>query len=291
MSALCAGFARTGAAACWRRFLHGALDRALALLIAAFAPLAAADTTIRVGGTGSGLGTMQRLAEAYARKEPSSRMVIVPNLGSSGGVKALLAGVVDLAVISRAPKAEELAGGLIAYEYGRTPFVFVTHSKSDASSISLRAAAEYFSGRAAQWPDGVPVRLVLRPASDGDTALQAAFSPAMAEAIKLAHARPGMVIANTDQDAADEAARLPGSLANAALALLLSEERRLRILALDGVSPSVNALADGTYPHHKRLFLLWRRDGQSTTAQRFVDFVRSDEGRQLLGKLGHWVPR
>ena len=253
--------------------------------------LPAAAETIKLGGTGSGLGTMQQLAEAYARKDPSTQVVIVPNLGSSGGVKALLAGAVDLAVISRAPKNTELAGGLVAYEYGRSPFVFVSHAKTSSDGISRRAAADYFSGRVANWPDGSPVRVVLRPTSDGDTELQAAFSPDMPAAVKAAHARPGMVIANTDQEAADETARLPGSLGTNTLALLYSEDRRLRVLALDGVVPSVKSLADGTYPHHKPLYLLHRGNSVSPTALRFIDFVRSDEGRALLAKLGHWVPR
>jgi phosphate transport system substrate-binding protein len=260
------------------------------LLAAALTTLPAAAEPIRLGGTGSGLGTMQRLAEAYARKDPSVRIVVVPNLGSSGGIKALQAGAVELAVTSRAPKTEELASGLQAFEYGRSPFVFVTNGRSSGNTISRHLAAQYFSGRISQWPDGTPVRLVLRPATDGDTALQEAFSAEMAEAVKAAHARPGMVIANTDQDAADEAQRLPGSLATNTLALLLSEQRHLRVLTLDGIVPSVKTLADGAYPYHKPLYLVRRAADAPPDVQRFIDFVRSGEGRALLEKLGHWVP-
>ncbi|HEX6362947.1 MAG TPA: substrate-binding domain-containing protein, partial [Albitalea sp.] len=99
---------------------------ALALLAAALLLPAAAADPVRLGGTGAALGTMAALARAYAQVEPSFRLHVVPNLGSSGGLKALAAGSIHIAVSGRAPKPEESAAGLRAVEYGRTAFVLAT---------------------------------------------------------------------------------------------------------------------------------------------------------------------
>ena len=82
------------------------------------------------------------------------------------------------------------------------------------------------------------------------------------------------MVASTDQDAADEAERLPGSLAANTLALVLSEKRPLNVLALDGVTPSVKALVQGQYPHFKSLFIVTRPDA-AASVNRFIAFVKS----------------
>ena len=244
--------------------------------------------TVRLGGTGSAIGTMQRLGQAYQKLDPSFTLEIVPNLGSTGGVKALRSGATQLAAISRPLKAEEAAAGLQGVDYGRTPFVLVT-SKPGLQGLSLREATEIYAGRRTQWADGAPVRLVLRPASDGDTALLASFSDDIKSALALAMGREGMVTGMTDQEAVDAVERLPGGLGTASLALLLSERRLATPLALDGVQPTLANLASGRYRHAKTMTLVLRADATPAT-RKFVEFIASEPGRKLLGELGHLPP-
>ena len=244
---------------------------------------------LRLGGTGSAIGTMRLLGEALAKQDKSFQYTVVPNLGSSGGLRALQGGAIDIALISRPLKPDEMAAGLVTYEYGRSPFVIVTN-KPGVRNLTAAAIADYLSGRSAFWPDGAPVRVVMRLASDGDNGYIAALSPLIADALALAHQRPGMVMATTDQEAADEAERLPGSLAFTTLALIHSEQRPLQVVAFDGVAPTVRALAEGRYPHAKPLSII-TRGAPSGAAARFVEFIKSPAGRALLKANGHFVPR
>jgi phosphate transport system substrate-binding protein len=266
--------------------------RLLRLLLAAYAVMFGTPVlaeSIRVGGTGSAIGTMRLLADAYLRKDSQVRLTVVPNLGSTGGLRALQAGAIDIAVISRLAKPEELGHALVAYEYGRSPFVLVSKD-AKVRGLSLDNVADMIRSPTSQWPDGTPVRLVLRPVSDHDSALFASFSPQIADALRQARAREGLVVAASDQDAADAAERLSGALATNTLALVLSEKRRLHVLALDGVMPSVQALADARYPFFKPLSLVTRADA-TAPVQRFVAFVKSAEGRAILEANGHLVAR
>ncbi len=243
---------------------------------------------LRIGGTGSALGTVRLLADALARQDASQAgMTVVPNLGSTGGLRALAAGALDIALISRPLKPEEAAAGLVVFEYGRSPFVFVTN-KTGVKSITPSTAADFLSGRTPTWPDGQPVRVVLRPATDGDNIYLASFSPDIAAALKIAHQRPGMVVAATDQDAAEAAERLPGSLALNTLALLLSEERKLNVIDFNGVAPTVKALADGSYPYFKPLLMV-TRGAPGGAALRLIEFAKSPRGRAILQANGHFV--
>ena len=258
---------------------------ALCSLVFALAlPTPALADTVRLGGTGAALGTMTLLAQAYKKIDPLFQLEIVPNLGSSGGIKALGAGATQIAVASRAIKAEELAAGLHAVEYGRTAFVLAT-AKADVQALTLAQIADLYAGRQTRWGDGQPVRLVLRPASDADTPLLASFSPGVKVALTTAMAREGMVTAMTDQDSADAIERLPGGIGSSSLALLMSEHRRARALPIDGIAPTVANVASGRYPYVKPLYLLYK-DGAPPSALRFIAFVGSEAGRRILTAAG-----
>lgn len=257
----------------------------LAVVLGALvAPIVHAET-IRMGGTGAAIGTFQALAEEYKKVDPSFRLDILPNLGSSGGIKALLGGAVQIAATSRPVKSEEQAKGARSIEYGRTAFVLAT-TKAGVDGLSTRDIAELYAGRHATWPDGQPVRLVLRPASDGDWAMLAEFSPAIKAGLEQAMAREGMVVGMTDQEAVDAIERLPGGLGTASIALLVSESRRARPLAIDGVAPTLENLASGRYRHVKNMYLVLRDDAPPA-AVKFAEFIRSEAGQRVLVKTGH----
>lgn len=256
-----------------------------ALLCTVLVPGAAFAETLRMGGTGGAIGTMLALAEAYRKKAPSFQLNIVPNLGSNGGIKAVTAGAIDFAVIGRELKAEERATGLSGVPYGQTPLLVVTN-KAGVKSVSRAQLAHMIGSPDAKWADGTAVRFILRPQSDAENVRLGEFSPEIKQALNAAHARPGMIRAATDQESADQSERLPGSLGTTSLALLRSEKRSLHVLNIDGVAPSVENLRSGDYPYGKP-FVLVTNGTPSAVTQKFIDFVVSDEGRELLVRLGH----
>ena len=130
--------------------------------------------------------------------------------------------------------------------------------------------------------------MVLRPAADAETVVLGEFSPEIKHALAAAHARPGMVRAATDQESADQSERLAGSLGTSSLALVRSEKRPLQIIEIDGVQPTPESVARGTYPYAKT-FVLVTKGTPAPTTQRFFDFIASDEGREVLVRLGHLV--
>ena len=153
-----------------------ALAIALTLLLAVPVHGTAADE-IKIGGTGAGLGTMRLLADAFARQVPEVNVSVPPSLGSSGGIRAVVGGALDIAVSSRPLKEDERKLGATEIEYGRTPFVFAVASKSKVTAITNGQLADIYAGRLVNWPDGTRIRLVLRPAGESDTAQVKSMSP------------------------------------------------------------------------------------------------------------------
>lgn len=243
---------------------------------------------LRIGGTGTALGSMQQLGLAWSKTRPDTQVTVLRSLGSGGGIKAVLSGSVELAVSSRPLKEAEMAQGARQVEYGRTPFVFAVHSGSKVSSVSTRELADIYAGRTERWPDGTRIRLVLRPAGDTDSETIKTISPEVRAAKEAAEQRKGMAFAVTDQEAADNLEKIPGAFGPSTLSLILSEKRPLKALRFNDVEPSAKNTDNGSYPLFKRLYLI-TGPKSPPAAQEFVTFVQSPRGREILLRTGHSV--
>ena len=243
---------------------------------------------IRIGGTGSALATMQLLGEAYARTRPGTQINVLPSLGSGGGIKAVLAGVIQIAVTSRPLKDAELKAGAVEIEYGRTPFIFATAVTNRTASLTLQELADIYAGKTARWPDGTPIRLVLRPVGDSDSDMIKSMSAALRDGLIAAEQRKGMAFAVTDQDAADMLEKVRGALGPFTLAQLLTEQRKLKALRVNNVEPGAQSIADGSYPYFKQLFMVTTAKTPAA-ARQFMAFVQSASSRELLLRNGYWV--
>lgn len=250
---------------------------------------ASAAERIRIGGTGSALGTMRILAAEFGKRNPGVEVTIEPSLGSGGGVRAVLDGAIELAVTSRPLNDRERKLGAVEVECARTPFVFAVSRASKVTSITAPELAAIYAGTLATWPDGTPIRVVLRPEGDIDTEIIKGISPEVHRGTLAANARAGTQVAVTDQNAAADIERIPGAIGPTTLAVIVSEMRALRALEFDGIQPSTINAASGQYPYHKRLYMVIGPQ-HATAVERFIAFVQSADGQATLKKNGLWIP-
>lgn len=251
---------------------------------------AVAADALKIGGTGSALGVAGLLARGFIAQHPEVEVIFVPNLGSAGGMRALAGGAVNLALLSRAMSESERRPGFAEIEFARTPFVFAVSAKSTLDSVTLAQLADIYGGKMTQWADGTPVRVVLRPQSDIDTAMVKNLSPAIGLGLAAADKRPGVRYSVTDQDAAQDIETIRGAIGPTTLALIVSEKRALRALQLDGKNPTLVNAVSGAYPHYKRLFFVVRAD-RPAVVEAFIAFVQSSAGRKILAGNGCLIAR
>lgn len=261
---------------------------AASFAIAAISPrtILAQQTVLRIGGTGMALGTMRQIAQAYAAAQPSVTVQVLPSLGTSGGLAAVAAGAIELALSARALTDAELTKGLHSFAYARTPIAFVTHPAVVVSAVSLTDVARILAGQMQIWPDGTPIRLVRREPSDADWTLLRGLSPDMADAVRIALGRPGLLTVATDQENADALERLSGSFGAMSIGQLHAENRYVTPMVLDGAAPTVDALASGEYPLSRTLHIVWRGQ-QDPAVAGLLTYLRSAPGSELLVRLGH----
>jgi phosphate transport system substrate-binding protein len=249
--------------------------------VVAFAAPAAAQP-LRLGGTGGGMGMVQRVADAYA--ETGTRIEVIPGLGSSGAINAVADGAIELAITSRRLKPAEEERGLKAVLFARTPVVWVT---SHPAPPGIRSAEipGIFAATSPKWPDGSPIRVILRTPSDTDVAIVEGYFPGLAEAFMEARRRPEIPVTATDQDNTAAAEQLAGSFVHSGLSQIVTEKSNLRVLSLDGVRPTLENFESGAYPYEKPFYMVYAADSAEAVA-RLLEFLRSEPGRTLLRDAG-----
>jgi phosphate transport system substrate-binding protein len=252
-------------------------------------PLVLGEEVLKMGGTGCALGTMDLVGRAFRKSHPGIKVVVITqSLGSAGGIKAVSKGAIDIGLSARALKDEEIKLGLSLMEYARTPFIFVTKKDVNISALNTVETVNIFRGDTKTWPDGKRVRLIVRPSTELDTMLVKQISPEMSNAVDIALSHKGSLTAMTDQDCLDLIEKTPGGFGFATLTQVLSENRQLKVLLFNGLTPSSKALADGSYPFYKTLYFVTKTE-PSVRVRKFIDVVRSPEGRKVLEETGNLV--
>jgi len=258
---------------------------AVACALAAGPSRGTAIENVRINGSGSSLDFMRPLLEAYLASSPGVVCEVKPPLGSSGAMKALVAGAIDLAVIGRDVLPEEEAQGARGVTYGASPLLIVTHLGVGVENLSTKEFEEIYAGRRAQWPGGEAIRVVLRPVNETNTKILLRLSPVMAAADALARRLPWAVVAVTDPEANQAVATTPGAIGVATLTSLLVERPAVRGVRLDGVQGSTAALAAGRYPLSKKVVFV-TTSRTPPAARALVEFARSARGRAIAEKVG-----
>jgi phosphate transport system substrate-binding protein len=234
-----------------------------------------------LGGTGAGMAPLRKVLEGSA----SPVAQFVPNLGSGGGLKALAAGALDIAVSARRINDAERAQGMVERELFRTPFIWATHAGTPLKALTLAMLADFYAAKVIEWPDGRVVRLVLRPESDSDTQMVKSINADLSAAISAAGQRQGMRVAMTDDDAAADIERIDGAIGATTLAMITAQQRKVQVPTLGGVAPTVANLASGRYPHFKSIYLVTRGPATAEISATLAQ-LHSKNGAAALAQVG-----
>ncbi len=240
-----------------------------------------------IAGTGSSIGVMKRMAADFQQRHPDVTVSILPSIGSTGGIKAVTEGKIDIGLSSRSLKPKEGIPGIIEEAYGRTAFIFGVQESNPIEGLSLTEIEEIYARKRTAWSDGRPIRMILRPLSDSYSALLASINPGMKSAYQLAHSIPGVFVGITDRDAALQIEKTPGSFGTTSAAIVAAERLKIKALSVDGVSPTLPNVSSGNYPYAMTMSVVYKTDKYMGAVKDFIDFVFSNDGRQLLSANGH----
>ncbi len=272
----------------WRRVSQYLLLSAFVMSCGSGAGLASEKTSLNIGGDGNSLSTMRLLAAAFDDANPDITVNVLTSLWSTGGIKAAAAGAIDIGTSARPLSEVERSQGITEFKYGRTPLVFVVPRATRASEVTTAQLVDIYYGKMTAWPSGDRIRLITRQASENDSVTIARLSEQLREASAVALARPGMLFALTDADVAEILNTVPGAFGIMSLSEVIANPVPLKTLALNGIAPTAASPADGSYPLYVTMRMVTGKT-PSAAATRFIGFVQSAAGREILVRAGHSV--
>lgn len=227
------------------------------------------------------------MAKGFHEKRPGVTVEVLPSIGSVGGIKAVQDGKIDIGLSSRPLRPEERSAEIVEEPYGRSAFVFGVQDSNPTKGFTLAEIEDIYAGKRKTWPDGTPIRLILRPVSDSYSQYLAGVTPGMKSASEKAHSIPGVFVGITDRDGALQIEKTPGSFGITSAAIAAAERLKIKALSVDGIAPTLPNVSAGKYPYATTFVLVYKRDKYRGPIKDFIEFVFSRDGQKLLSDNSH----
>jgi len=239
------------------------------------------------------------LAEEVNRKYPTLK-VKVQGGGSAAGLLAIENNIADIGMCSRALKDDEKSR-YAGIEIARDSLAIVAHPSNPLSGLTSDQIRHIFAGSVANWKDvggpDRPIRLITREEGSGT---REAFTTLMMEERRQTVTRDASGKTVTHEQTIKHMISLKALTqeSNGAVKELVKHDpcaigymslglvgKELKILAVDGVVPTCQAVLEGRYVL-ARPFLFVIKGKPSDSAKLFIRYVLSPRGQELLEKEG-----
>ncbi len=227
---------------------------------------------------------LQLVSEDLHAADPTL-VIDVETGGSSRGIQDARAGQSDVGMASRDLKPEEREGldvRLIAYD----GVALIVHRDNPLTGLTGQNVLDIYTGVLGDWSAlgaGAGEIHVVNKA-EGRATLTVFLEHFQ---LKNSAIQADSVIGDNAQGVRMVAGN-PRAIAYVSIGEALSAVERgepIRLLALDGVTPTKASVADGSYPLRRGLYLLFR-GAPDATGQRILAHLGSPRGREILTQLG-----
>ena len=245
---------------------------AVALCAALFAGCSGkTDAAVSTDGSTSMQKVISTLGESFMQKYSGTKFTYNPT-GSGSGIQAVQNGTCDIGLSSRALKDEEKKAGLKETVLAYDGIAMIVHPDNPVQDLTLEQIAQIYTGEITNW-----IVLIGREAGSGT---RDGFESITKTGQKCKYRQEltstGDVITAVSQN--------PNAIGYASLA---SVKDTVRALKVAGITPSEQTVKDGSYVL-QRPFVLVTVEGKalSETAQKFFDYITSQEVAELIAQAG-----
>lgn len=236
-----------------------------------------------VAGSGTNLPLTAQLAAAYKRQS-GAEVELPPSIGSDGAVKAVQEGALELGLISRELTLEEATAGLKDIPYARVGVIFGTHPSTPDDDVSAVDIMKIYQGAKTTWSDGRRIIVLIRNKNDSSNQVLFRAIPGFSAVIETAVAKNLWQMMYHDAEMAEGIRTKPGSFGYTDYTEV-KINAGIKVLSVDGIAPTVDAVRDGRYPFSKELRFVYK-EPLSDRAKAFIAFCSSPAGRDTITQGG-----
>lgn len=251
----------------------------LPLILATSTPCAAADFIAASGCSVSNVGYLMELAKEYERR--TGVRVLVRGGGSAVGIEDLKTGKVDFAAACR-PRSSSDPSDITFVQVAWDALVFIVHPTNPVSSITLADARSVYSGAITGWnalggPDR-GMKVFVSRARKGLSGVEGSMRSLLLGE-KEPVETPNTVFAASTGIVEQMVEETPEGFATTGFSS--AQHRKVKMLKVSGIAPTVRNIIGNTYPLKRPLFLLLPRDPKPQV-NKFVEFALSADGQRFI---------
>ncbi len=241
---------------------------------------------MEIPGTGANEFLLKKLAEAYNRENPGDAVLIPPSVGSSGGIRLVGEGEKILGRVARPLKKEENKYGLSYLVFAKDPVVFAVSSRVEVNDLTVQQLVDIYSGKIENWQQvggqDYPVRLLIREPEDSSLLIIKKHLPPFRD-LHFSDKAKCLYHDNEMIEMLKKYSTVIGWLTSSSLVAIGPV---VNSIAIGGVEPSVENVVSGRYGLVGDYALVFKEKRLDALAKKFIDFIFSKTGAQLLKEAG-----
>src|SRR5216110_2486965 len=248
-----------------------------------------ADRLVIKGSDTLGAKLVPQLAEQFKAQHPGTTFDIAAE-GSTTGIAAIIDGTAQIGMSSRRAKPAEVGAAsakgvhmkptIVAYD----GIAVIVNSGNPIKGLTKKQVEQIFTGEIADWSaaggSGGKISVYTRNTSSGT---YAEFKELAMK--KRDYAQDSQKLAGNEQ-IAQEVGKNPNGVGYVGLAY--TKASGIKILPIDGASPSKESVLAKSYPYARPTFFY--TNGEPTgVVKEFIDFTVGPEGQKIVEQVG-FVP-
>ena len=253
-------------------------------LIGVLGGTAFADELV-INGSTTVLPIGQAAAEKFMEAYPGIT-VSVSGGGSGNGIKALIDGTTDIAMSSRFIKDKEVA---MAVEKGRYPVPFavavdalipVVHPSNPVKDLTIEQLRDIYLGKIKNWKEvGGPDKRIVAVTRDTSSGTFEVWEEKVMDKKRIS---PRALVVASNGTMVQTVAGNPAAIGYIGIGYLNDS---VKAIAVGGIEGTPKTALDGSYPISRYLFM-FTQGWPTGTALKFINFVLSDAGQEIVASTG-----
>jgi len=238
-----------------------------------------------INGSTTVLPIGQAAAEKFMEAYPDTT-VSVSGGGSGNGIKALIDGTTDIAMSSRFIKDKEVA---MAVEKGRYPVPFavavdallpVVHPSNPVKDLTIEQLRDIYLGKIKNWKEvGGPDKRIVAVTRDTSSGTFEVWEEKVMDKKRIS---PRALVVASNGAMVQTVAGNPAAIGYIGIGYLNDS---VKAIAVGGIEGTPKTALDGSYPISRYLFM-FTQGWPTGTALKFINFVLSDAGQEIVASTG-----
>lgn len=241
-------------------------------------------SNLTIEGTGDSQELLKAIAGSFEKKYLNTSVTIPKSVGSSGGIKKLIANKCSLARVAREITAEEKDKGLNSVIFGYSPIVFVINGNIKNRVLSEKNIIQIFKGEIKNW-EQLPltglegkIYVVSREETDSSRKVLNKKLPGFSNIKKFSGAT-----ALFNQEAVQMISEHKNTIGYLAIGNIRGSD--LKVVKLNGYEPTLKNIKNKKYRLITPLGLVYKGE-LDELSKKFLNYLKTDESKKLMNNFG-----